>query len=135
MSGASHLHTGGPRTERRRGLPVTVVELRRNGERITGAEFAAAERHVGRLLLGPTDRHRSGGGATHMADLLKPGHLELGSVLQPLFNPIIEIADSRGFVLSGYVTRLEGGALVKIEQVWFVRPLAVADLDVPARHE
>lgn len=65
---------------------------------------------------------QGGGGASHMADLQKPGTTEFGSVLQPLFNPTIELADQRGLGLSGYVTMLEDGAVVKVEQVWLVIP-------------
>jgi hypothetical protein len=65
---------GPPRTERTLGMPVAVVHLRRNGERITGDEFRAAVPMIGRLLLGPTSRHQNGGGASHMADLIMNRH-------------------------------------------------------------
>jgi hypothetical protein len=133
MNGSSYSMGGPPQTERVLGLPVAVILLRRDGARITGAEFKAAVQLVGRLLLGPTSRHQSGGGATHMADLIKPGALELGSVCKPLFNPVIELTDQRGFILRGYEIQAtvsvgsEVAQVEHLEQVWLVRPLTAAD--------
>ncbi|WP_338761966.1 hypothetical protein [Massilia sp. METH4] len=106
---------------------MSVILLRRDGQRITGDEFRAAEPFVGRLKLGATERHRSGGGASHMAEVLRPGAAATGAVCKPLFNPTIEKADERGFILSGYEVELREGRLVHFEQVWLVRPLTAAD--------
>lgn len=127
MSDSSHLMSGPPRIERPLGLPVSVVRLRRDGARITGDEFRAAEPMIGRLLLGPTNRHQTGGGATHMADLRKPSAAHLGDLCKPLFNPAVERVDDRGFVLSGYEIDVRNGEPVHVEQVWLVRPLTTAD--------
>lgn len=127
MFGTSHTLGGPSATPRRLGLPVAVVFLRKGGERISIEEFKTAERFVGRLLLSPTNRYQTGGGASHMADLTKPGTLEYGSVCAPLFNPVVEMVDSRGFVLSGYEVQSDGASVRKVEQVWLVRPLSVAD--------
>lgn len=127
MFGTSHSMGGPPETERPLGLPVSIIHLRRDGQRITGDEFKAAVPMVGRLLLGATSRHQNGGGATHMADLQRPGALEMGSLCKPLFNPVIQLADHRGFVLSGYEIALQDGRPVHVDQVWLVRPLTGAD--------
>lgn len=127
MFGTSHSMGGPPVTERTLGLPVSVILLRRDGQRITGDEFKAAVPLVGRLLLGPTSKHQTGGGATHMADLIKPGAIHTGSACKPLFNPTIEKVDARGFVLSGYEIDSATGVSVHVEQVWLVRPLTAAD--------
>lgn len=127
MFGSHSLGGGAPQTERLAGLPVSVIHLRRDGVRISGQEFKAAVPLIGRLRLGPTNRHQSGGGATHMADLLRPGALELGSVCKPLFNPVIELVDERGLVLSGYEISTQGYDTTHVEQVWLVRPLTASD--------
>lgn len=127
MNGSSTSMGGPPKTDSPLGLPVSVVLLRRNGERITGDEFRAAEPIIGRLLLGPTQRHRSGGGASHMAEVLRPGAVATGSACKPLFNPTIELTDHRGFVLSGYEVALVNEQAVHVEQAWLVRPLTAAD--------
>lgn len=127
MSGASTIMSGPPQADRPQGLPVSVVLLRRDGLRITGEEFRAAVPMIGRLKLGPTSRQQSGGGASHMADLIKPGSTHMGSVCKPLFNPVVERVDERGFVLSGYECASEDGRPVHLEQVWLVRPLTAAD--------
>jgi hypothetical protein len=44
-----------------------------------------------------------------------------------LFNPVIEKADHRGFVLSGYEVALVNEQTVHVEQAWLVRPLTAAD--------
>jgi hypothetical protein len=72
-------------------------------------------------------RHQNGGGASHMADLIKPGATRLDSACKPLFNPTIAKADERGFVLSGYEIALVEERPVHVEQVWLVRPLTAAD--------
>jgi hypothetical protein len=128
MFGTSHSMGGAPATERTLGLPVAVIHLRRDGQRISGSEFRAAVPLIGRLLLGPTSRHQSGGGSSHMADLIRPGALELGSVCKPLFNPVIERADEQGFILSGYeIQSTVDGQKTHLDQVWLVRPLTAAD--------
>jgi hypothetical protein len=116
-----------PHSESVLGMPVAVIRLRRDGVRISSDEFRAAAPLVGRLLLGPVQRHRSGGGALHMAEVIRPGSVATGAVCSPLFNPVIELTDHRGFVLSGYEIQPQNGASVHVEQVWLVRPLAVAD--------
>lgn len=58
MSGSSHFHSGTPRTESTLGLPVAVILLRRDGQRITGDKFKAAVPFQGYLLLGPAQRRR-----------------------------------------------------------------------------
>lgn len=123
MSGASHLMSAPPRAQRQLGLPVSVIHLRRDGQRITGTEFRAAVPMTGRLMIRPTDKWQSGSGATHMADLLREGVLQMGAMCKPLFNPVIELTDERGFVLSGYEIDSRGGDKVLVEQVWLVRPL------------
>ncbi|GGY56907.1 hypothetical protein [Pseudoduganella albidiflava] len=40
---------------------------------------------------------------------------------------MIEKADARGFVLSGYEIALENEQPVYVEQVWLLRPLTAAD--------
>jgi hypothetical protein len=127
MNGSSNSLGGPPATDSPLGLPVSVILLRRDGERITGDEFRAAEPIVGRLLLGPTQRHRSGGGASHMAEVMRTGSVATGSVCKPLFNPTIELTDHRGFVLSGYEVALLNEQTVHVEQAWLVRPLTAAD--------
>jgi hypothetical protein len=52
MSGASHIMSGVARTERPQGLSVSVVLLRRDGERISGDEFRAAVPMVGGYCWG-----------------------------------------------------------------------------------
>lgn len=97
----SSVSMGGPfSTESTPGLPVSVILLRSDGQRITGDEFRAAVPILGRLLLGPPQRHRRGGGASHMAEVMRPDAVATGSVCNPLFNPTIELVDHRGFVLS-----------------------------------
>jgi hypothetical protein len=127
MFGTSHSMGGPPATEQTLGLPVAVVLLRRDGQRIAGDEFRAAQPLVGCLLLGPTSRQQNGGGASHMADLLRPGTTACGSLCKPLFNPPIELADSRGFVLSGYEIQAVDGAVEKRKQAWLVQPLTAAN--------
>jgi hypothetical protein len=127
MFGTSYSLGGPPRIERPLGLPVSVIHLRRDGQRITGQEFRAAVPLVGRLISRPTDKWQSGGGATHIADLLKAGALELGSLCKPIFNPVIERVDERGFILSGHEIMVIGTDKHELEQVWLVRPVAAAD--------
>ncbi|WBS00213.1 hypothetical protein OU994_17995 [Pseudoduganella sp. SL102] len=127
MFGTSHSLGGPPATETTSGLPVSVILLRRDGQRITGDEFRAAEPVVGRMLLGPAQRHRSGGGASHMAEVLRAGSVATGSACKPLFNPTIVLTDHRGFVLSGYEVALQDGRPVHVEQAWLVRPLIAAE--------
>lgn len=124
MFGTSHSMGGPPAIARPLGLPVSVILLRRDGVRISGEEFKAAVPLVGLLIVRPTDKFQNGGGGTHMADLIKPGVTHQGSVCKPLFNPTVEKADARGFVLSGYEIDVRDGQPVHVEQVWLVRPLA-----------
>lgn len=127
MNGSSASLGGPPATETTPGLPVSVILLRRDGERITGEEYRTAVPLLGYLLPGPTNRHQNGGGASHMADVLRPGSVASGSLCKPLFNPTVEKADHRGFVLSGYEIALADGRPVHVEQAWLVRPLTAAD--------
>ncbi|TWI69070.1 hypothetical protein IP91_00135 [Pseudoduganella lurida] len=109
-------------SERRKGLPVTVVMLRRDGQRLTSGEFHAAPRLRGEFILRPTSRHQTGGGASHMAELIVAGALHFTPLGLPLFNPTIELADHRGFVVSGYEIHSAGGKLAHVEQAWLVTP-------------
>lgn len=130
MFGTSHSMGGPPATESRLGLPVSIILLRRDGQRITSAEFRTAAPMIGQLLLGPVQRHRTGGGASHMAEVMRPGAVATGSVCKPLFNPVIELADYRGFVLRGYEIALQNDQPVHVEQAWLVRLLpAVGSFD------
>jgi hypothetical protein len=122
MHGSTHSLGPPTPTERHKGLPVTVVLLRSDGLRLTSAEFHAAPRLVGELILRPTTRHRTGGGASHMAELLALGSTPWSSGCAPLFNPTIELVDHRGFVLSGYEICTRDGATVHVEQAWLVTP-------------
>lgn len=109
------------------GLPVSVVRLRVDGRRLTAEEYRVAERHRGRLVLRPTDKWQTGGGASHIAELAKPSTTDHGFLGAPLFNPMVERIDHRGIVLSGYETRLVGGAVQHVEQVWLVNFASAAD--------
>jgi hypothetical protein len=127
MFGTSHSLGGPPRIDRPLGLPVSVIHLRRDGQRITGQEFRAAVPLVGRLIIRPTDKWQGGDCATHIADLAKPGSLELGYMCKPLFNPVIERVDERGFILSGYEIFTVGTDKHHVDQVWLVRPMVTAE--------
>ena len=56
-------------------------------------------RRPGRLVLRPTEKFQSGGGATHIAELAKLSAADHGFLCRPIFNPTIEQIDYRGFVL------------------------------------
>jgi hypothetical protein len=127
MHGSTHSLGPPARSQPLSGLPVTVVMLRRDGQRLTSAEFHAAARLVGELVLRPTNRHQTGGGASHMAELRALGSTPWNSGCLPLFNPAIELADHRGFVLSGYEIKVSDGAAVHVEQAWLVTPRRAAD--------
>ncbi|WEF34848.1 hypothetical protein [Pseudoduganella chitinolytica] len=114
-------------------MPVSVVRLRVDGRRLTADEYRAAEPLRGRLILRPTDKWQTGGGASHIAELAKPGQGDHGFLGAPLFNPVVEQIDHRGIVLSGYETRLVGGAVQHVEQVWLVSFAAAPDDAAPAR--
>lgn len=113
------------------GMLVAVVRLRVDGRHLSSGEYRRAERLRGRLILRPTDKWQTGGGASHIAELAKPGQGEHGFLGAPLFNPMVEQIDYRGIVLSGYEARLVGGAVQHVEQVWLVN-FATADGAGPA---
>ena len=120
MNGSSVSYNCAPSRPLWVGLPVNVVRLRIDGRRLTGEEYRSAEPLAGRLILRPTDKFQNGGGATHIAELAKPGTGDQGFLGAPLFNPVAERIDHRGIILSGYETRLVGAAVAHVEQVWLV---------------
>jgi hypothetical protein len=127
MNGSSVSNNGAPSRPLWVGLPVHLVRLRIDGRRLTGEEYRAAEALAGRLILRPTDKFQSGGGASYIAELAKLSPADQGFLGAPLFNPVVERIDHRGIVLSGYETRLMGGAVQHVEQVWLVTCAATAD--------
>lgn len=120
MNGSSVSNNCAPSRPLWVGLLVSVVRLRIDGRRLTSDEYREAERLHGRLILRPTDKFQSGGGATHIADLARPNSTDLGFVCAPIFNPVVEQIDHRGIVLSGWETRLVAGDARRFEQVWLV---------------
>jgi len=132
MNGSSVSFNCSPTTPRWVGLPVSVVQLRIGGRRVTAQEYRDAESMSGRLILRPTDKYQSGGGATHIAELARLGRGDYGF----LCAPVLERVDHRGFVLRGFETKLVGSAVQTVEQVWLVRLIEQANLgdDLPLPH-
>jgi len=122
MDGSTNTHKWPDRPVTIIGMPVAVRELRIQGRRITKEEYAEALPLVGRLRLvdnaGGNGMHR--GKAMHL-DRAGPG--EIGSVRPPLFDPVLESMDAKGFVLKGYEISYAGGKTFEHRQAWLVRPL------------
>lgn len=62
-----------------------------------------------------------------MAGLIKPGMMNLGCVCKLLFNPTVEKADERGFILIGVRDYVCGRATSAHRSIWLIRPLTTAD--------
>ena len=106
---------------------VSVVQLRRDGVKLSRDEVAAAERHQGVLLY--EGYLLMGGAGTHFSASLR-GTNSRGSMdtIKPIYGARLKAIKGPNLLLVGHeVLRNEGERSREVRQAWWVQVLSVED--------
>jgi hypothetical protein len=80
----------------------SVVQIRRNGVRLTREEIAAAAPLVGRLSIHDWQEGNSSGRALRVATLRQTSSSYQADLLLPIFDPVMVRMTDAGFLLIGW---------------------------------
>lgn len=124
MDGTTNQHKWPKKVEEVPGVPFRVTLLRDKGRKITRKEMEDFVPLEGLLTI-----ERGGMGVVYrrVANLVRSSSSMPIRVCSPLFEPDMEMLNSKGLILRGHENEMVDGSLVQHVQVWLCVPILPGD--------
>lgn len=114
-------------------MRFAVVELRKDGLRLSREEIAAAPAHCGELIISNLPASMAEGRPMTSANISHISSSTPYALVPPLFEPVLVRMQQNWFVLNGWQIQInEQKKCVHFRQEWLVRP---STPDLEAEHQ